>query len=148
MRNRAFTLVEALVVLGITGIVLAIGALNLRGLNNPLQNGAGQLEGFFKQARAKAMATTSAYRVRADSSSRLVTEYARNCNSTTWTVDPKLVLELPTEVRVSATNTPTTWPVCFTSRGLADKNLIVTLSNTKNQTRQVEVMLGGGVRPR
>lgn len=148
MRSRAFTLTEALVVLGITGIILAIGALNLRGLNNPLQNGASQLEGFFKQARAKALATTSAYRVRAETSGRLIAEYANNCNATTWTADSRLVLELPTDVRVSGTNTPTTWPVCFTSRGLADKNLIVTLANAKNQTRQVEVMLGGGVRPR
>lgn len=148
MRSRALTLVEVLVVLGITAIVLTIGTINLRGLNNPLQNGTSQLEGFFKQTRAKAMATTSAYRVRAESPGRLVTEYAGNCNSVTWTADPRLTLELPPGVRVSGTNTPVTWPVCFTSRGLANKNLIVTLSNTKNQTRQVEVMLGGGVRSR
>lgn len=146
MRNRAFTLIEALVVLGITGIILAIGAINLRELNNPLQNGASQLEGFFKQARSKAMATTSAYRIHAESPSRLVAEYAANCNAAAWTADPKLTLEFAEGVKVSGTNSP--WPVCFTSRGLANKNLIVTLSDANNRTRQVEVMLGGGVRPR
>lgn len=146
MRNRAFTLIEALVVLGITGIILAIGAINLRGLNNPLQNGASQLEGFFKQARSKAMATTSAYRIRAESASRLVAEYAANCDAAAWTADPRLTLEFAEGVKVSGTNYP--WPVCFTSRGLADKNLVVTLSDASNRTRQVEVMLGGGVRPR
>lgn len=148
MRNRAFTLTEALVVLGITGIILTVGAINLRGLNNPLQDGASQLEGFFKQTRSKAMATTSAYQVRTESAGRLVAEYAANCNAATWTADPRLTLELPAGVKVSGTNSPVTWPVCFTSRGLANKNLIVTLSDAKNRTRQLEVMLGGGVRPR
>jgi len=148
LRNRAFTLIEALVVLGITGILLAIGAINLRGLNNPLQNGASQLEGFFKQARSKAMATTSAYRIRAESAVRLVAEHAANCNAAAWTEDPRLTLEFTEGVRVSGTNSPVAWPVCFTSRGLANKNLIVTLSDANNRTRQVEIMLGGGVRPR
>lgn len=148
MRNQAFTLIEVLVVLGIAGIILAIGAINLRRLNDPLQNGASQLVGFFKQARSKAMATTSAYRIRAESPFRLVAEYAANCNAAAWTADPKLILEFAEGVKVSGTNSPVKWPVCFTSRGLADKNLIVTLSDTNNRTRQVEVMLGGGVRLR
>jgi hypothetical protein len=55
------------------GIVMSIAVLNLRPFSNPLEDAWVQTESFLKLVRAKAMATTSAYRIRQDGQ-RLVAE--------------------------------------------------------------------------
>ncbi|MDZ7704997.1 MAG: prepilin-type N-terminal cleavage/methylation domain-containing protein [Trueperaceae bacterium] len=62
-RTNGFTIVELLVVMAIIGIVGSLALYGLRGLSPRAVDAAGQLGGTVKQVRAKAMATTSFYRL-------------------------------------------------------------------------------------
>ncbi len=123
-------------------ILLAVMALNLRPLYDPLADATNRVEGFIKQTRAKAMATTSAYRIRI-SGNQLVGERAKRCSDTSWTPDSRLVLELPRGVTI--TSNPSV-PLCFSSRGYATTPMTYTLSDAKGRTRQLQVFIGGAVR--
>jgi len=141
-RARGFTLIEMLVVLVVLGILLAILGLNLRPLYRPLNDATNRIEGFLKQARAKAMANTSAYRVRYQSGQhRLVAERAKHCGDTAWTVDPQLALDLPPSVGLHLSDI-----LCFTSRGYATRPVTLTLTGEHGETRTLAVLLGGAVR--
>ncbi len=139
--RQGFSLVELLVVLAILGVALGIGFLNLRPFYNPLEDAQTRLRGHLNLVRGKAMATTSAYRVRPQGDRVLVAEWARRCSDTTWTGDPSLRLELPQEVRFAQGN----WSLCFNSRGYADRNLVIRVEQPGRGFREVEVLLGGGV---
>ncbi|WP_337845322.1 prepilin-type N-terminal cleavage/methylation domain-containing protein [Thermus sp.] len=143
MNSKGFSLLELLVVLGVLGIALSIAALNLRPFSNPLEDAWVQTEGYLKLVRAKAMATTSAYRVE-QSGNRLVAEYAARCGSPSFTPDPSLVLELPQGVNLSTGN-GSPLELCFSSRGYSDRNLVLVFRKGA-QERQLEVLLGGEVR--
>ena len=67
---------------------------------------------------------------------------AANCSATTWTSDPDVQLELHDGV----TFADTSWTVCFSSRGISDTNLVITLSHPHSGTRDVELLLGGTTR--
>ena len=140
--QRGFTLSELLVVLAIMGLSATIGSLYLDPMTTPIESGAIQLEGFFRQARLQAMATTSAHRVSPSDSSNLMVESAGTCSDTTWTTEGDLRLELPDGVSMS----DATWSVCFSSRGISANNLTVTLEHDLYGSRQVEVLLGGTTR--
>jgi prepilin-type N-terminal cleavage/methylation domain-containing protein len=140
--QRGFTISELTVVVAIMGLSLAIGSLYLEPMETPLQSGATQMEGFFRQSRLRAMATTSAYRVTPSDSSNLAVEYARTCSDTSWTAAGDMSLELPSDVTMSDTS----WSVCFSSRGISLNNVIVTLSHSTYGSIRVEVLLGGTTR--
>lgn len=143
MRARdGFSLVELLVVMALAGIALGAAALYLRPMEAPVQTAGEELQGLLRQARARAMATTSAYRVSPATSERLITEFAANCAETSWTTDSGLALTLPRGV----TMTDTSWTACFNSRGLADSNLVITLTHSEYGSQQVELLLGGAAR--
>jgi prepilin-type N-terminal cleavage/methylation domain-containing protein len=141
-RARGFTLSEVLVCLAIMGMSATIGSLYLDPMTTPIESGSIQLEGFFRQARLRAMATTSAHRISPTDSSNLAVEYAGTCSDTTWTTDGDMELELPNGVTMS----DATWSVCFSSRGISLNNVTVTLAHSTYGTRQVEVLLGGTTR--
>lgn len=146
-RTHGFTLIEIVVVLAIFAIVATFGALSLRGLQDPLHEAATNVAGLMKQTRAKAMATTSAYRVLVSSTNtrNLVTESAIRCSDTTgWTADGALTSELPEGI--SMTVSQGSLPTCFDSRGLGNQDLILTFTDAKGRSMKVEVMLGGAVR--
>jgi hypothetical protein len=88
------------------------------------------------------MATTTVHRIRPFTEGQLVVEYAPSCLSAAWTLDPRMDLELPAGV----TLTPTDWSVCFTTRGTATNNVVVTLEHPKFESKQLEVLMGGAVR--
>ena len=136
------SLVELLGVLGILGIALGITAVNLRPMAAPLQTGAVLLEGFLRQSRLQAMATTTAYRVSPNGTTKFAAEYAESCSATTWTSAPDLNLELPSGVVAS----PAKFLVCFSSRGISNQNAVVTLSHPSYGSKQIEVLLGGTTR--
>lgn len=158
MRESGLTLLEILVVMAILAIVLGIAFVDLRPLNNPIQNGFTQTLGFFQQVRSKAMATTSAYRVVVDANGTLQVGYARRCSDTVWTPDNQLAVanvqaggaRSALDLREQGlTFGPVNWQVCFNSRGLANfsqPGQTIRLQDNRGNTRQVEVMLGGGVR--
>lgn len=81
-----FTLIEVLVTIAIIGILVAATAPLVTGFNKPLQNATNQISGILKQARMRAIATTTAYRITPRSDNQgLIVEAAtsRGCGSTT-----------------------------------------------------------------
>jgi len=154
VRNLGATLVELLVVMSILAIAAAVGVLNLRPLADPLQDAVTQAEGYLKQVRAKAMATTSAYRVVLGSTG-LRAWYAPSCRAANFTEDAALRLDLPEGVRLEARwaqsgqdFAPSDW-VCFTSRGLLlgsqSEEPLLEFRDGKGRVKTLRVMLGGGV---
>ena len=136
-------MLELLVVLGMLGIIFTIAFVNLRPLNNPLQNGVAQTSGFLRQVRTKAMSTTSAYRVNVQGGNTLTVQYAFNClGNGGWRADPQLRLELQEQIVITNNASPL---LCFSSRGQSDTALDLTLRNPQNQTRVVRVLLAGGI---
>jgi prepilin-type N-terminal cleavage/methylation domain-containing protein len=135
-----FSLLETLVVLMLSGVLASIAIGNLRELANPAQSGAAQIEAFLKQVRSIAISQTLAYQVSAESASRLVASFGASCNGTMQTA-PGLTLDLPNGTTIS----PTDFTVCFNSRGIAMDNVSVEISDARGR-REVEVLLGGGVR--
>lgn len=136
------SLVELLAVMAILGVIVGTAGLYLKPMEAPLNTGAEGLDALFRQARARGMATTSAYRVSPEGPGRIRAEYAESCLGTTWTTDPRVALELPEQVSLA----DLTWSVCFSSRGIADTNEVVTLTHPDFGTARVEVMLGGTTR--
>lgn len=78
-----------------------------------------------------------------------------SCAATTWTRAPGFAdedLRFDTRVRLSAatvnsTAAPATnWSLCYDSRGLANRNLRITLQDTDtSETARIEVFPGGTV---
>ncbi len=142
--------------MAVVGVVMGIGALNLKPLNNDAGSAAGQLVGFLKLTRAKAMSTTSAYRVWTEAGSkpnqvRLYALRAKRCSDgySAWVRDPKLQVELPEKVTLKVTGyytTTLTQPVCFDSRGLVASYIKLKLEDDRERTREVELLLGGAAR--
>jgi len=149
-RARGFTLIEVIVALAVIGIVAVVGALHLKPFDNPLHDAATNLSGLLKQSRAKAMATTSAYRVVRDPAggSHLITETAVSCAAaaTAWHADDRLTLDLPADITLSVTGGSA--PACFDPRGTANEDVVYRLVDGKGRRLDVEVMLGGAVRIR
>lgn len=140
--ERGFTLLEMLVVFAIIAGLSGIAIMNLNALSSPAENGAAQLLGFLKQARAKAISTTSAYFVVPASATRVITRAGVNCSDLNPVTDPNLDLDLPTGASLGSVS----WSICFTSRGLSDSNATVDITDTQSGSRTIEVLLGGSVR--
>lgn len=136
------TILEVLVIVAILGLSLGVAALNVEPLETPLQAGVTLTEGFFREARLSAIASTSAYRVQPDSSSRLGVQEALSCSGPTWTTVPNMKLNLPEGVTLADTG----WSVCFSSRGISSDNVVLTLQHDMYGSEQVEVLLGGTTR--
>lgn len=141
-RDAGFTLPELLVVIALVGLAAGAAALSFGGRTSSAHDGAGLVEAAFGQARASAMASTSAYRVRAVSSTRVIAETAPTCGSALWATDAGLGLTLPQGLTLA----PADFQVCFNGRGLSDSNLIVVVSRGVGSSRSVEVLLGGTAR--
>jgi Tfp pilus assembly protein FimT len=136
-----------LITLAVLSILLGIAALNLRPLNNDAQNAADRLAGTFRQVRARAMATTSAYRLVYLSPSSLRADSAKTCAGRGgWKPEPKFSLTLEPGATLTGANlSPGQSVVCFNSRGLASANPTLQLRDTYERRREVEVLLGGAV---
>jgi prepilin-type N-terminal cleavage/methylation domain-containing protein len=146
MRVRGgFSLVEALVVMALVGVVLGISANTFRGMTNDLENAVAETAGFFRQTRVKAMATTSAYRVVVNSSTELAAEWAATCSDLTWTNDAALTLRLRDHTKLDGL-TAGAIVTCFNSRGVASGNPKLTVHDRRGRKTEVEVFVGGGVR--
>jgi prepilin-type N-terminal cleavage/methylation domain-containing protein len=141
-RQSGFTMIEVIVVVAILGMALAGASLYFKPMEGRLQTGVALAEGQLRQARVRAMATTSAFRVRADSSTRIVAESAASCAATTWAAVPELNVDLPGDV----TLTDTSWSFCFGARGVSTVNATIALRHPRLGTTRIEVLRGGTTR--
>ena len=141
-KNQGFTLIELLIVLGIFGVVMGIAAMNLRPLSGDVQAAANEVAGTFKQARARAMVTTSAHRVVPSAAGdQLTVEFAPTCDANVWTTNDRLTRNLREKVKLTRTD----WSVCFDTRGLAQDAPVFGLEGPEGKTINVRVFLGGTV---
>jgi prepilin-type N-terminal cleavage/methylation domain-containing protein len=137
--QRGMTVIEVLVVLFILSIAITTVAMNLQPVASPVDTSTNLLEGVFREARLNAIATMSAYRVSPASTTRLQGEKGASCSATSWSVDQSLSTTLPTGVTMS----PSSWSVCFSSRGISTANVIVTVAHPTYGSKRVEVLYGG-----
>jgi hypothetical protein len=136
------SLVELVVVSALLGIVLLIAGLYLEPFEAPVQTGGELIDALIKQTRAKSMAETTVHRIRPLDPDSLVVEHATACSSMAWTLEPRMSLDLPRGVALSAT----AWSICFSTRGIASDNIVLTLSHPDFPSRQLEILKGGAVR--
>ena len=140
--ERGFTLFELLVAVGFAGILSSTVVYSLRDLNSPSDNASAQVMTYLKKARAKALATTFALRVGPSSNGRQLTAgYADSCTATTFTSDPEMTFNLPTD----ATFADPTWRLCFSARGMLSTDADIEIEDPKKSV-VIEVALGGGMR--
>jgi len=140
--ESGMSLVELMAILAIAGLALSATGLYLAPAAAPLETATHVVEGFFREARLRAIATTSAYRVRPSGPYQITSEYANSCSDTTWTASDTPDIDLKNGVSMPDTS----WSVCFSSRGISSGNVILTLSHSDFGTRQIEVLLGGTTR--
>ena len=140
--SRGFSLLELVVALGLSAALMGISILNFRNLDDQSENGALLLASFFKQIRARAISTTSAYIIEPESETRVVAYYGVNCSSSDLETEGSFALELPTGSELSSTE----WSVCFTSRGLTSSSDEIEIVNLNGGSQTIEVYLGGAVR--
>jgi type II secretion system protein H len=146
--QQGFTLIELLIVIAIIGIMAGLSVVGLRGLRNDLTANASELEAQVKLTRSKAMTTTRAYRLIQVSENRIEAEWSERCNDANgWTKDTAIWMELSERVSISGTPQDDVI-ICFTSRGLASTNPILTLTDTQGDTVEFEVLIGGAVEVR
>lgn len=158
--NSGLSLIEVLVVVALTALLAAIAAPAITFGADPLRDSSKRIAASFKLARARAMASTSAVRIRPLSNNEFIMEQAANCADTTWTsisdrvqkdgqlVNEDLSIDSPAQLTNARENGTTTanWSICFNSRGVADKNLQLTLTDTDTSLqRTMEVFPGGAV---
>lgn len=169
--NAGMSLIEILVVVALTAMLAAITAPAVTFGNNPLRDSSNRISASFKWARARAMASTSGVRIRGISATEFVMERARNCatpagndadGNPNWTnisdqvrkngqlVNEDLSFDTPAQLTAVTEDgtaaTPTTWDICFNSRGIANKTVVLTMQDTNtNQQRTMTVFLGGTV---
>lgn len=140
-------MVEVLVVIAIIGIVAGIAALDVRPLSNDALNAANEVAATVRLARARAVATTSSYRVVLESQSVLRVETRRTCGgSASWVEESALRRELASGVVVTDPSEAGQELVCFNSRGIGDADPIVRVRDARARESSVEVFAGGSVR--
>lgn len=141
-KEGGFTIVELLVVVGIVGVLSGTAVYALRSLDDPASNGAAQLMTYIKKTRAKALATTNAYRIRPKSDGVTIeAQSAVSCTSATFTTDSTMNLKLPTQARVAST----TWSICVTPRGTLSTSENVGIADT-DSSKTLQIAMGGGMR--
>ncbi len=140
-KARGFTLFELLFTLALMSVMIGLTSFYFKGLAAPASNGALVVAGFIRKARAKALASTLAYSVAPLSLTQLKTTYAKTCSSTAQTTDNAFNLTLPSGAYMSTA----AWSVCFSTRGIANSSVDITVHDSAN-TKTVQVVLGGAVR--
>ncbi len=141
IEEKAFSLVELMVVLLIFGIVSASAYSNLNEVDSPLTNASFEVPHFLRLARSRAISQTLFIRVAPSSNFRISTSSSDSCTGIMTSI-PDLFLNMPNDTRINST----TWSVCFTPRGIVSAATNFTISDQDSRAKTVEVALGGGVR--
>lgn len=140
--QQGFTLLELLITFAMVASMLGIVAVLLPEMVNPAQNGAAQVAGFIKKARARAISTTSYLKVTPASTNGLSAERVSSCAAGSGDQDTRMNLELPQGVVL----TNISWSICFNPRGFSDIDTTIPLEDIYDGEQQVEVFIGGAVR--
>lgn len=163
--NAGMSLIEILVVIALTALLAALAAPAVTFGNNPLKDSSNRIAASFTWARVRAIASTSAVRIRPLSNTEFIMERAARCTDTTWTsisdrvekngqlVNEDLSLDTPVQLVAATettdgttTNSTTDWGICFDSQGTSRTNLVLTFEDMNtNQQRTMEVFSGGAV---
>lgn len=139
---HGFTVSELVVVMGMGAIMMGMAVSNLKVLENSYTNSLNQAVSIFKLARTRAISTTSAYTVRPQGPFRLVATSGSTCDDLVQVEDSKLQFDFPDTVQMMET----AWSVCFSSRGIADNNLVLPIRDETGRERNLQVFLGGASR--
>lgn len=138
--QRGFTLIELLVSVALFGVLSGVAVMSLTELQSPATNGVGQLEGFLKVIRARALGSNQFYRVAPENSVEIAATHSDSC-SAEQTTNSSLRLALPK----GASFADTTWSLCISPRGLLDTSVEIPIRD-KSVVRRLHVVLGGGMR--
>lgn len=154
-KQSGFTLIEILVVVAILGILMAIGIISYANARSPAQEAKNTLNAILFQTRAEAAGTTSAKRLRVSNDYKKVfIDTSKRCNDpeVTWKLGEQTINMPEKMVRKPLTIKPKNplGPddnilICFTSRGLVDKNKTIQISDTQSKFF-IDLSLAGGVR--
>ena len=142
-RSSGFSPVEVLATLALAALLMGMGVSNLRLLGNPAQSAAADLAQLLRQARTKAMISSSAYTVFPISPGRIAVRHGKNCTDPNAVLDEKLRLKFPSGVNLADTQ----WSVCFASKGLPTDKVEVYVRDLANSSLNaaVEVNLRGPI---
>lgn len=139
--ESGYTILELVVTLTLASVLMGIAVVNLREMANPAQSSAAAVSSFFKEARARAISTTSAYTVTPENTRRLVAGSSVACGEAT-TPDDALILNLSDEVDLTTLG----WSVCFSARGFPDRDTTINLVDNYDETNSIDIFLGGAIR--
>ncbi|TVR64103.1 MAG: hypothetical protein EA422_07610 [Gemmatimonadales bacterium] len=143
--RRGVTLIDVILILVIVGTLTTLSVPAFRALSNDLRTAVTETSGFVAQARSQAMSTSSSVRIRVVSDRELIGERSRDCAGTGgWEVDGRVRLEFREGLRLSGPETDSVL-LCFNSRGVSDANPTFVLTDRDGRSREIEVLLGGGI---
>lgn len=164
--NAGMSLIEIMVVIALTALLAALAAPAVTFGNDPLRDSSNRIAAGVKWARARAMAETSAVRIRPRNRTQFFMERARSCSEAdddNWTrigdrvrkdgrwVYEDLSLDSPArmiraDVDGNRLADPRDWTLCFNSRGIADQTVELTFrDNDTRQRRTMTIFRGGTV---
>ena len=138
--QSGFTILELIVAVALLGVLMGLAAFEFHDIENPANNGAAQLASFFKETRAKAIASTLAYTISAASNTKVVTTKGKSCEAT-QTADNLQSLTLPSGSRLLQMD----WSICYNARGISNGSADIHIADDDSE-KVVQVVLGGGVR--
>ena len=143
--QRGVTLIDVILILVIVGTLTTLSVPAFRSLSNDLRSAVTETSAFVAQARSQAMSTSSSLRIRVVSDQELLGERNRNCRATGgWEADGRVRLEYREGLRLSGPEVDSVL-LCFDSRGVSDANPTFLLTDREGRSREIEVLLGGGV---
>ncbi|TVR67197.1 MAG: hypothetical protein EA422_00630 [Gemmatimonadales bacterium] len=139
------TLIDVILILVIVGTLTTLSVPAFRALSNDLRSAVTETAGLVAQARSQAMSTSSSVRIRVVSDHVLMGERSRDCGGTGgWEVDGRVRLEFREGLRLSGLEADSVL-LCFNSRGVSDANPTFLLTDRDGRSREIEVLLGGGI---
>jgi hypothetical protein len=134
-----------MVVLGTMSLMMSVAAANYKVLDDPMDNATSQMTGFIKQVRARAISSTTAYRLELVGDNTIVAKTSASCSDAAedFATDSKLALTIEKDVRISSGLID----ICFSPRGLANWNWWITITERQDplEWRNLEITLGGTV---
>ena len=134
-----------MVVLGTMSLMMSIAVANYDVLDDPMDNATSQVTGFVKKARARAIASTTAYRLELVGDDTIITKTAVSCNEPyeDFVTDAALTMTVESEIHI----TNGMIDICFSPRGLANWNWWITLAERADpmEWRDLEITLAGAI---